>query len=70
MYPILLLWGVYDRCTAGLASEISKMVAMLGSLEEVEQVLRDRGQPLDLKTIRAIAYRFATRPVPPSVSGA
>jgi hypothetical protein len=61
MYPILLLWGVYDRCTAGLASEISKMVAMLGSLDEVEQVLRDRGQPLDLKTIRAIAYRFATR---------
>jgi hypothetical protein len=61
MYPILRLWGVYDRCTAGLASEISKMVAMLGSLDEVEQVLRDRGQPLDLKTIRAIAYRFATR---------
>src|SRR5512142_2657770 len=61
MYPILLLWGVYDRCTAGLASEISKMVAMLGSLDEVEQVLRDRGQPLDLKTIRMIAYRFAAR---------
>src|SRR5512135_259736 len=61
MYPILLLWGVHDRCTAGLASEVSKMVAMLGSLEEVEQVLRDRGQPLDLKTIRAIAYRFAAR---------
>jgi hypothetical protein len=34
---------------------------MLSSLEEVEQVLHDRGQPLDLKTIRAIAYRFATR---------
>src|SRR5512133_294440 len=61
MHPILLLWGVHDRCTAGLASEISKMVAMLGSLEEVEQVLHDRGRSLDLKTIRAIAYRFATR---------
>src|SRR5512133_2155199 len=61
MYPILLLWGVHDRCTAGLASEISKMVAMLGSLEEVEQVLHARGRSLDLKTIRAIAYRFATR---------
>ena len=34
---------------------------MLGSLEEVKQVLSDRGQPLDLKTIRALAYRFATR---------
>jgi hypothetical protein len=61
MYPMLLLWGVHDRCTAAVASEISKLVAILGSLEEVEQVLFDRGRPLDLKTIRAIAYRFATR---------
>src|SRR3954466_3029282 len=61
MYPMLLLWGVQDRCTAAIASEISKLVAMLGSLEEVEQVLSDRGQPLDFKTIRAIAYRFAAR---------
>ena len=61
MYPMLLLWGVHDRCTASVASETSKMVAMLSSFEEVEQVLRDRGRPLDLKTIRAIAYRFATR---------
>jgi len=61
MYPLLLLWGVQDRCTAAIASEISKLVAMLGALEEVEQVLSDRGQPLDIKTIRAIAYRFATR---------
>jgi hypothetical protein len=61
MYPMLLLWGVHDRCTAAGASEVSKLVAMLGSLEEVEQVLSDRGQPLDFKTIRTIAYRFATR---------
>src|SRR3954447_18444604 len=61
MYPMLLLWGVHDRCSAAVASEISKLVAMLGSLEEVEQVLSDRGRPLDFKTIRAIAYRFAAR---------
>src|SRR3954454_341250 len=61
MYPMLLLWGMQDRCSAAVASEISKLVAMLGSLEEVEQVLSDRGQPLDFKTIRTIAYRFATR---------
>jgi hypothetical protein len=61
IYPMLLLWGVQDRCTAAVVSEISKLVAMLGSLEEVEQVLSDRGQPLDFKAIRAIAYRFATR---------
>ena len=61
MYPMRLLWGVQDRCSAAIASEISKLVAMLGSLEEVEQVLSDRGQPLDFKTIRTIAYRFASR---------
>ena len=61
MYPLLLLWEMHDRCTAAVVSEISKLVAMLGSLEEVEQVLSGRGQPLDFKTIRTIAYRFATR---------
>src|SRR3954464_11678924 len=61
MYPMMLLWGVHDRCTAGIVSEVSKLVAMLGSLEEVERVLSDRGRPLDFKTIRAIAYRFAAR---------
>src|SRR5439155_12302332 len=35
--------------------------ARVGSLQEVEQVLHDRGQPLDFKTIRTIAYRFAAR---------
>jgi hypothetical protein len=61
MYPLLLIWGVPDHCSATVVSEISKLVAMLGSLEEVEQVLSDRGQPLDFKTIRTIAYRFASR---------
>jgi hypothetical protein len=61
IYPILRLWGVQDRCTAAIASEVSKLVAMLGSLEEVVQVLADRGRPLDFKTIRTIAYRFAAR---------
>src|SRR4051794_26440998 len=32
MYPMLLLRGTQDRCTAAVASEISKPVAMLGSL--------------------------------------
>ena len=61
LYPILLVWGVHDGCTLGLASEVSKLVAMLGSLEEVEQVLADRGHGLSINTIRAIAYHFAAR---------
>src|SRR3954451_2113414 len=54
MYPLLLLWGVHDRCTAAIASEISKLVAMLGSLEEVEQVLADRGPATGLQAVRPL----------------
>jgi hypothetical protein len=61
LYPILLVWGVHEGCTLGLASEVSKWVAMLGSFEEVEQLLKERGQGLSINTIRAIAYRFAAR---------
>ena len=61
MYPILLLWGVHDRCTAALASEVGKLTAMLSSFEEVAQVLAERGHALDPKTVRAIAYRLAAR---------
>jgi hypothetical protein len=61
MYPILLLWEVHDRCTAALTSEVGKLTAMLGSFDEVAQVLADRGRALDPKTIRAIAYRLAAR---------
>ena len=68
MYPMLLLWGVHDRCTAAIVSEISKLVAMLSSLEEVDSAVRP-WRPLDYKTIRTIAYRFATRARAASVWG-
>jgi hypothetical protein len=61
MYPVLLLWGVHDRCTPAVVSKISNLVAMLGPLEAVEQVRSDRGQPLDFTTMRTIAYRCAAR---------
>src|SRR3954466_379484 len=61
MYPSLLLWGVHDRCTAALASEVGKLAAMLSSFDEVAQVLAERGHALDPKTVRAIAYRLAAR---------
>ena len=61
MYPILLLWELHDRCTAALTSEVGKLTAMLGSFDEVAQVLTERGQAMDPKTIRGIAYRLAAR---------
>ncbi len=52
---------MYDRCTPAFASEVSLLAAMLGSLDEAQAVLADRGVELDTKTVRTIAYRYAAR---------
>jgi hypothetical protein len=61
VYADLVLLGIYDRCTPALASEVSLYAAMLGSLDEAQAVLADRGVELDTKTVRTIAYRYAAR---------
>jgi hypothetical protein len=43
VYVGLVLLGIYDRCTPALASEVSLLAAMLGSLDEAQNVLADRG---------------------------
>jgi hypothetical protein len=61
VYAGFVLLGIYDRCTPALASEVSLLAAMLGSLDEAQHVLADRGVALDTKTVRLIAYRYAAR---------
>ena len=61
MYAGLIWLGIYDRCTPALAAEVSLLAAMLGSLDEAQAVLADRGVTLDTKTVRLIAYRYAAR---------
>src|SRR5215470_15944521 len=61
VYAGLVLLGMYDRCTPALAAEVSLLAAMLGSLDEAQAVLADRGITLDTKTVRLIAYRYAAR---------
>jgi hypothetical protein len=61
VYAGLILLGIYDRCTPALAAEVSLCAAMLGSLDEAQAVLADRGVELDTKTVRTIAYRYAAR---------
>ena len=61
LYAGLVLLGIYDRCTPALGAEISLLAAMLGSLDEARDVLAQRGVALDIKTLRLIAYRYATR---------
>jgi len=59
IYPGLILLGIQDRCTPGLASDISLLAAAMASFEEVGQVLSGMGIHLDIKTIRSISYSFA-----------
>jgi hypothetical protein len=61
VYAGLVLLGIYDRCTPALASEVSLLAAMLGSLAEAQDVLAARGVELDTKTVRLIASRYAAR---------
>jgi hypothetical protein len=61
VYAGLVVLGIYDRCTPALAAEVSLFAAMLGSLDEAQTVLADRGVELDTKTVRLIAYRYAAR---------
>ena len=61
VYAGLVLLGIYDRCPPALAAEVSLLAAMLGSLDEAQAVLADRGVALDTKTVRLIAYRYAAR---------
>jgi len=43
VYAGLVAVGIYDRCTPALAAEVSLCAALLGSLDEAQAVLADRG---------------------------
>ena len=53
----LVLLGRSDRCPPALAAAVSLLAAMLGAVEEAQDVLADRGVALDTTTVRLIAYR-------------
>jgi hypothetical protein len=61
IYPELYLLGIHDHCTPFLASEIAQAAAALCSFEEARHMIESRGCPLDVKTVRNIAKRFASR---------
>jgi hypothetical protein len=61
VYAGLVLLGIYDRCTPGLAAMVSAWSALLSSFEEVRQVLCDHSVVMDVKVIRKLAYRYAER---------
>jgi hypothetical protein len=61
VYGGLVLLGIHDRCTPGLAAMVSGWSALLSSFEEVRQVLSEQGVIMGVKVIRKLTYRFADR---------
>jgi hypothetical protein len=61
LYAALVVLGCHGHLTPGLASQVSAMTAVVGSLAEAQKVLSERGVKLDIKTVRAIAYGYAAR---------
>ena len=60
-YPGLVLLGIYDRCTPGLASEIALMATALSSFKEAQEIFQSKGIELNIKTIQRITVRFSER---------
>jgi hypothetical protein len=60
-YPGLVLLGIYDHATPGLAADVSLMVTAMGSLAEAQQALASQGRKLDIKTVRTLSRRVAQR---------
>lgn len=57
----LILLGIHDHCSPGLASEVSMIIAALSSIKEAQEMLAGRGCNLDFKTLRNIMKRYAAR---------
>ena len=54
MYGGLILLGIHDRCTPGLAAMVSAWSALLSSFEEVRQVLLEQGVILGVKVVTSL----------------
>ena len=60
-YPSLELLGIHDHCSPCLASEIGTLSTVVGSFNEAQQILKDRGVELEVKTIQRVTRGFAER---------
>ncbi len=59
MYAALVLLGIHERCTPGLAAAVSAWSSLLSSFDEVQQILLDQGVKMDVKVLRKLTYRHA-----------
>lgn len=61
VYAGLVLLGIHERCTPGLASQVGILASTLSSFAEAQQVLLEQDIKLGVKILQKIAYRCAER---------
>ena len=59
VFPELYLLGIYLKCTPLLISQIALASTSLGSFQEAQNMLSERGCEIDIKTIIRISKQFA-----------
>lgn len=60
-YPALILLGLTDHVTPLLAAQVGMWCALLGSFDEVRQVLGEQGIDISVNKLRDISYSYAER---------
>jgi len=60
-FPLLLLLGIYDRCSPALVSDLAQLTAFLASFSEARLLLRQRGVCLSVNRLRRVVYHYAAR---------
>ena len=61
VYPILWMWGIYDRCTPAVQAEIARAMVICSSCEEASDLLAARRIQLHPKSICRLSYSLGRR---------
>lgn len=60
-YPALILLGIHERVSPLLAAQVGMWCGLLGSFDEVRQVLQEQGVDISVNKLRSISYAYAQR---------
>lgn len=63
LYPVLWMWGIYERCTPAVQAEIARAMTLCSSCREGSDLLASRGISLDAKPVCRLAYSVGARAI-------
>lgn len=63
LYPVLWMWGIYERCTPAVQAEIARAMTLCSSCREGSDLLAARGIHIDAKPVCRLAYSIGSRAI-------